>query len=121
MTGTTVQSWRLAERLALSQQLLKTTNQPIDNVRALAGFGSTVSLRHHFRQAFCVTPSAWRTTSGSSLLLTAGVLASLLRRCDGSCDCAWQAKRERDCLKHVSVGIRAAAMQRLNGYAMGHA
>ncbi|HMO48681.1 MAG TPA: helix-turn-helix domain-containing protein [Rubrivivax sp.] len=60
LTGTTVQAWLLAERLALSQRLLERTAQPIDNVSALAGFGSVVSLRLHFRRAFGVSPTAWR-------------------------------------------------------------
>lgn len=64
LTGTTVQSWLLAERLALSQRLLETTDQTIDNVSDLAGFGSVVSLRHHFRQALGVTPTAWRRNFG---------------------------------------------------------
>lgn len=64
LTGTTVQSWLLAERLALSQRLLERTDQPIDNVSGLAGFGSVVSLRHHFRQSFGVSPTAWRRNFG---------------------------------------------------------
>ena len=50
MTGTTVQSWLLAERLALSQRLLERTDQSVERVAEMAGFGSVVSLRHHFRR-----------------------------------------------------------------------
>jgi transcriptional regulator GlxA family with amidase domain len=64
LTGTTVQSWLIAEKLALSQQLLELTDQPIDILSDLAGFGSVVSLRHHFRQAFGVAPSTWRQNFG---------------------------------------------------------
>ncbi|MEJ8834878.1 helix-turn-helix domain-containing protein [Ramlibacter sp. AN1133] len=60
LTGTTVQSWLLSERLALSQRLLEETDQPIERIGEMAGFGSTVSLRHHFRRAFGVAPLAWR-------------------------------------------------------------
>jgi transcriptional regulator GlxA family with amidase domain len=66
LTGTTVQSWLLAERLALSQRLLERTDQPIDNVSDLAGFGSVVSLRYHFRHAFGVSPTAWRRNFGGA-------------------------------------------------------
>lgn len=60
LTGTTVQNWLLSERLALSQRLLEQTDQSIERIAVLAGFGSVVSLRHHFRHAFGVAPSAWR-------------------------------------------------------------
>lgn len=62
LTGVTVGGWLLAERLALSQRLLETTDQPVEQVAALAGFGSPASLRHHFGQAFGVSPKAWRRT-----------------------------------------------------------
>jgi len=62
ITGTTVGDWLLGERLALSQRLLETTDQPVERIAALAGFGSPVSLRQHFGRAFGVSPSAWRQT-----------------------------------------------------------
>lgn len=60
LTGTTLGDWLLAERLALSQRLLESTDQPIDSIAGLAGFGSPVSLRHHFGRAFGVSPSHYR-------------------------------------------------------------
>jgi transcriptional regulator GlxA family with amidase domain len=60
LTGTTVQAWLLAERLALSQRLLERTDQSVERVAELAGFGSVVSLRHHFRRGLGVSPSTWR-------------------------------------------------------------
>ncbi|HKN79646.1 MAG TPA: helix-turn-helix domain-containing protein [Lysobacter sp.] len=62
LTGTTVVAWLLAERLARSQQLLETTDQPVERIAELAGFGSVVSLRQHFRTAFGVSPTQWRRT-----------------------------------------------------------
>ncbi|MCY1294213.1 HTH-type transcriptional regulator CdhR [compost metagenome] len=62
LTGTTLVDWLLGERLALSQRLLETTEQPVERIAALAGFGSPVSLRHHFGRAFGVSPAAWRQT-----------------------------------------------------------
>lgn len=59
-TGTTVGGWLLAERLALSQRLLETTGQPIDAIASLAGFGSSASLRQHFRTALGVSPNQYR-------------------------------------------------------------
>jgi ATP-dependent Clp protease protease subunit len=36
------------------------TGQPVERIAELAGFGSTVALRQHFRRALGVSPSAWR-------------------------------------------------------------
>ena len=60
LTGATVGCWLLGERLALTQRLLETTDQPIESIALLAGFGSPESLRHHFRKAFGVPPMTWR-------------------------------------------------------------
>jgi transcriptional regulator GlxA family with amidase domain len=62
LTGMTVGDWLLAERLALGQRLLESTEQSVEVIATLAGFGSPVSLRHHFGRAFGVSPSAWRQT-----------------------------------------------------------
>ncbi|WP_323122436.1 helix-turn-helix domain-containing protein [Burkholderia alba] len=61
-TGTTVGAWLLAERLARAQQLLETTEQPIDAIAHAAGFGSDASLRQHFAAAFDTSPSGYRRT-----------------------------------------------------------
>lgn len=62
MTGTTVGAWLLGERLALAQRLLESSSHSVESVSNLAGFGSAVSLRQHFRTAFGVSPVAWRRT-----------------------------------------------------------
>lgn len=62
LTGMTVGDWLLAERLALTQRLLESSEQSVEAIATLAGFGSPVSLRHHFGRAFGVSPSAWRQT-----------------------------------------------------------
>jgi transcriptional regulator GlxA family with amidase domain len=59
-TGTTVGAWLLAQRLARAQQLLETTDQSVDAIAGIAGFGSTASLRQHFAEAFRTSPSAYR-------------------------------------------------------------
>lgn len=61
-TGTTPGSWLLGERLALTQRLLESTDQPIDAIAALVGLGSPASLRQHFRRALGVSPSQYRST-----------------------------------------------------------
>ena len=62
LTGTTAQSWLLAERLALSQRLLEQTDQSVERIAELAGFGSVMSMRHHFRRGLGVNPTTWRRT-----------------------------------------------------------
>lgn len=61
LTGTTVGEWLQRERLALAQRLLESTGHSVDAIASLAGFGSPVSLRLHFRKAFGLSPSAWRS------------------------------------------------------------
>lgn len=68
LTGTSVQAWLLAERLAFAQRLLERTDQSIERVSEMAGFGSVVSLRHHFRRAFSVSPMTWRRNFGGPLM-----------------------------------------------------
>jgi len=59
-TGTTVGQWLLAQRLALAQRLLETTDQPVERIAERAGFGTPLSMRQHFATAFDTTPSAYR-------------------------------------------------------------
>jgi len=60
LTGSTVLNWLLTERLNLAQQLLETTDQSIERIAELAGFGSAEALRHHFRRVFRIAPADWR-------------------------------------------------------------
>lgn len=59
-TGTTVGAWLLGARLSHAQQLLETTGESVDSIAAAAGFGSAVSLRQHFADAFKTSPSSYR-------------------------------------------------------------
>jgi transcriptional regulator GlxA family with amidase domain len=62
LTGTTVGAWLIAERLSFTQHLLESSEHSVEAIAALAGFGSPVSLRHHFHKTFRVSPSSWRST-----------------------------------------------------------
>ena len=62
LIGMTVVEWLHAERLALTQRLLESSDHSIDAISSLAGFGSPESLRLHFRRAFGVSPIVWRKT-----------------------------------------------------------
>ena len=59
LTGSTVGEWLQGERLALAQRLLESTGNSVETIAGLAGFGSSVSLRLHFRNAFGLSPSTW--------------------------------------------------------------
>lgn len=61
-TGLSVVQWLISERLAYSQHLLESTSHSVERIAELAGFGSALSLRQHFRTAFGVSPSDWKKT-----------------------------------------------------------
>ncbi|MCU0755133.1 MAG: helix-turn-helix domain-containing protein [Xanthomonadales bacterium] len=75
LTGTSVLRWLLTERLHLAQRLLEQTDQPIERIAELAGFGSVEALRHHFRQTFATAPSEWRRRFRGRPLLSTGAQA----------------------------------------------
>ena len=61
-TGTTVNKWVNAERVARAQQLLETSAMPIDVIASKAGFGTTLSLRQQFSAQLGTSPSGYRRT-----------------------------------------------------------
>jgi AraC family transcriptional activator FtrA len=54
--------WLLQQRVRRAQQLLETSDQPIDWIAAACGFGTPASLRAHFARIVGVSPSAYRRT-----------------------------------------------------------
>lgn len=61
-TGTTFIKWLNAERVARAQQLLETTDMPIDCIASEVGFGTSLSLRQQFAAQLGTTPSDYRRT-----------------------------------------------------------
>ena len=59
-TGTTVVKWLALERIARAQQLLETTDLPIERVAAEVGFGTALSLRQYFSDQVGTSPSLYR-------------------------------------------------------------
>jgi transcriptional regulator GlxA family with amidase domain len=59
-TGTTPHQWLLQQRLRRAEELLETTDLPVERVALRAGFGSADTLRHHFVRLRRVTPMAYR-------------------------------------------------------------
>lgn len=60
LTGATVGSWLLAERIAAAQRLLEATSVSIDRVAETSGFGTGASLRQHFAEVLGLAPGAYR-------------------------------------------------------------
>ncbi len=65
-TGSSALQWLLAQRVLRAQQLLETTDLPVDDVARRCGFASAVALRPHFRRAVGVAPRDYRATFSAS-------------------------------------------------------
>lgn len=61
-TGLTPGAWVTQLRVEEAKRLLEATALPIETVAAHAGFGSPMTLRHHFRAQVGLSPRAYRET-----------------------------------------------------------
>jgi transcriptional regulator GlxA family with amidase domain len=61
-TGTTPLQWLVAQRVRRAQHLLESTDEPVERVAAMAGFGTAANLRQHFTRAVGVAPMNYRRT-----------------------------------------------------------
>ncbi len=61
-TGTTPHAWITSQRVQHAERLLEQTDEPIERVASLSGFGSATLLRHHFVRQRSTTPQAYRRT-----------------------------------------------------------
>jgi AraC family transcriptional regulator, transcriptional activator FtrA len=59
-TGTTPLRWLHGQRLARAQQLLESTDLPVERISRLCGMGSAGNLRHHFARSVGVSPGEYR-------------------------------------------------------------
>ncbi|MFD7453574.1 GlxA family transcriptional regulator [Kitasatospora sp. NPDC059827] len=59
-TGLSPLQWLLHQRVIRAQELLETTELPMDQVARLSGLATTDSLRHHLSARTGLTPSAYR-------------------------------------------------------------
>ncbi|GKW39163.1 GlxA family transcriptional regulator [Pectobacterium carotovorum] len=59
-TGSTVTKWLNAERVVRAQELLETTDLPIECIAGEAGFGTSLSLRQQFSAQLGTLPSDYR-------------------------------------------------------------
>ena len=60
--GTTPLQWLLMQRVRRAQNLLEASDEPVERVASLAGFGTAANLRQHFTRAVGVAPMAYRRT-----------------------------------------------------------
>ncbi|GAA3150298.1 helix-turn-helix domain-containing protein [Planomonospora alba] len=58
--GITPLQWLLQQRVRLAQELLETTDEPVEAVARRTGFGTAANLRHHFGRIAGVSPQAYR-------------------------------------------------------------
>jgi transcriptional regulator GlxA family with amidase domain len=61
-TGTTPHAWITSRRVLRAEELLETTDRPIDWIAAEVGFGNAATLRHHFGRVRAVSPQQYRRT-----------------------------------------------------------
>jgi transcriptional regulator GlxA family with amidase domain len=59
-TGMTPLQWLLHQRVLAARELLETTTASVDEIATRCGFGTTASLRTHFRRHLATTPTAYR-------------------------------------------------------------
>ncbi|SHM90007.1 helix-turn-helix domain-containing protein [Cryptosporangium aurantiacum] len=58
--GATPLQWLVEQRVRRAQELLETTDEPIERIARLAGFGTPANLRHHFQRLVEVSPQTYR-------------------------------------------------------------
>jgi transcriptional regulator GlxA family with amidase domain len=63
-TGTTPHHWLTGQRVLHAQRLLENTDQDIESVARLAGFGNAATLRHHFQLRVGTSPQQYRRVFG---------------------------------------------------------
>ncbi|MDQ1706017.1 MAG: AraC family transcriptional regulator, transcriptional activator FtrA [Frankiaceae bacterium] len=61
-TGTTPLQWLLTQRVRRAQHLLESSDEPVERVASLAGFGTAANLRQHFTRIVGVPPMQYRRT-----------------------------------------------------------
>ena len=61
-TGTTPLQWLLTQRVRRAQHLLESSDEPVERIASLAGFGTAANLRQHFIRVVGVPPMHYRRT-----------------------------------------------------------
>ncbi len=58
--GITPLQWLLQQRIRLAQELLETSDEPVEEIARRTGFGAAVNLRYHFGRITGVSPQTYR-------------------------------------------------------------
>ncbi|MBV1855450.1 GlxA family transcriptional regulator [Catellatospora tritici] len=58
--GVSPLQWLLEQRIRRAQELLETTDDPVERIAARVGFGTAVNMRTHFRRFTSVPPQTYR-------------------------------------------------------------
>lgn len=61
-TGMSPGDWLISARVDRAREMLESTALSIDTIADECGFGSAITLRHHFRRKLGVSPSAYRVS-----------------------------------------------------------
>jgi transcriptional regulator GlxA family with amidase domain len=64
-TGTTPAAWLNRQRMLRAQQLLESTDEPLEQISQLTGFGTAAVMRHHFLKVLQTTPTNYRRAFGA--------------------------------------------------------
>ncbi len=59
-TGQSPKQWLINERVAFSKELLETTSFSVEEIATRIGFGTAMTLRHHFRIQVGISPTRYR-------------------------------------------------------------
>ncbi|QWP78423.1 transcriptional regulator FtrA [Lysobacter sp. K5869] len=59
-TGASPADWLIQARVERARELLETTDAPLERIAGDAGFGSAITLRHHFRRKLGIAPRDYR-------------------------------------------------------------
>jgi AraC family transcriptional activator FtrA len=65
-TGTSPADWLIAARVDRARELLEGSSLSIDAIAGECGFGSAITLRHHFRRKLGVSPGAYKARFAST-------------------------------------------------------
>lgn len=68
-TGTSPLAWLTEARLQHARELLERTTLSIDTIAERSGFGSAMTLRHHFRRRLQTSPQSYRQRFNSKVQL----------------------------------------------------
>lgn len=74
-TGTTPLQWLLRQRVLHAQRLLETTEEPVERIASLCGFGTAAGMRVHFQRQVGTSPTSYRRAFRRQALAPVAIVA----------------------------------------------